>query len=50
MNPGAIGADAAGTHFLGDALGKRDEAGFRCCIVGLAGVAVYADNGCHVDD
>ena len=45
-----VGADAFRPHLLGYGLGQGDHSGFRGGIVGLAGVAVDAHDGGHIDD
>ncbi len=45
-----VGGDAAGGEFAGEGLGEADEAGFGGGVVGLAGLAVAADDAGDVDD
>ena len=45
-----IGTHATRTQLEGDRLGQTDHTGFRGRVVGLAGIAVYAHDGGHVDD
>ena len=45
-----VDGDVAAGEFAGEGLGEADEAGFGGGVVGLAGLASFADDGRDVDD